>query len=176
MRTMAEELVHPITGDKLEYLDVSGETFRVKQVRMPGKFSLESHYHAIQTEAFEVLSGRARYIANGQEGTLKAGERVSFPPGTPHVNPWNDGDEELHIIQSMSPALDFAVVHRTLIVGAGRGYVRPDGRTKLLPMCVLLHQAQSKTYSSNLPEGLQRLLFTLLAPVGRLLGYRYDLH
>lgn len=168
-----EELTHPITGDRLRYLDMEGDTFRVKQIRMPGKYSLESHYHKVQTEGFEVLSGKARYIANGQEGTLTAGQRISFPPGTPHVNPWNDGEDELHIIQSMSPALDFAVLHESLILGAGQGYVRPDGRTRLLPMCVLLGQTQSKTYSSALPEWLQRFLFAVLAPVGRLLGYRY---
>lgn len=173
MVNAGEQLVHPMTGDRLRYLEVDGAEFRVEQVRMPGKFSLESHYHAIQTESFEVLSGKARYLANGQEGTLVAGQSVSFPPGTPHVNPWNDGEEELRIIQSMSPALDFALLHRTLILGAGQGYVRPDGKTKLLPMCVLLHQTQSKTYSAKLPEGLQRLLFALLAPVGRLLGYRF---
>lgn len=175
MADAGEELIHPITGDRLRYLEPSGETFRVEQIRMPGKFSLESHYHTVQTESFEVISGKARYLANGQEGTLVAGQRVSFPPGTHHVNPWNDGEEALRIVQSMSPALDFSVLHKTLILGAGRGYVRPDGTSKLLPMCVLLGQTQSKTYSSKLPEGLQRFLFTVLAPVGRLLGYRYGI-
>jgi quercetin dioxygenase-like cupin family protein len=168
-----EELIHPITGDRVKYLEVGGETFRVDQIRMPGKFSIEGHIHALQTESFELLSGKARYMANGKESTLRPGEKVSFPPGTPHVNPWNDGDEEMHIIQSVSPALDFDVLHETLIVGAGRGYVRTDGSTKLLPMCVILHHTQSKTYSAKLPRGLQQVLFVLLAPVGRLLGYRY---
>lgn len=170
-----EELTHPISGDRLRYLEVSGEEFRVEQFRMPGKFSLESHYHKEQTEGFEVLAGKARYIANGKEGTLVAGESISFPPGTPHVNPWNDGTEELHIIQSMRPAMDFAVVHKTLIVGAGRGYVRPDGRTKLLAMAVVMGQAKGKTYSASLPEWLQRVAIAVLGPIGRLMGYRYEL-
>lgn len=175
MTVKGEELVHPISGDRLRYLEVEGDSFRVEQFRMPGKFSLENHYHKTQTEGFEVLAGKARYIANGVEGTLVAGESISFPPGTPHVNPWNDGDEVLQIIQSMSPALDFAVVHKTLILGAGQGYVRPDGRTKLLAMCAVLSRAKGKTYSASLPEWLQRLLIPTLAPLGRLMGYKYEL-
>lgn len=171
MAKAGDQLVHPISGDRLRYLEVEGHTFRVEQVRMPGKFAIENHFHALQTESFEVIAGKARYTLNGQEGTLSAGEKVSFPPGTPHENPWNDGEGELHIIQSMCPALDFATLHEQMILAAGKGFVKPNGKVKLLPTCVYLRYTKSKTYSATLPLWLQKVLIAILGPIGRRLGY-----
>lgn len=174
MARPGQEATHPITGDRIRYLEVGGDACRVELIRKPGKWSLGEHYHTLQTESFEVISGTARYVSNGKEGTLSAGQTVSFPPGTPHVNPWNNGDGELRIIQSLSPALDFDVLHETLyVVCPAKGLIKQDGSPKFLPQCVAMHATQSKTYSANLPEGLQRFLFAALTPIGRLMGYRY---
>lgn len=173
MALPGQEAIHAVTGDRIRYLEVSEENFRVLLIRGPGNFSLGEHYHTLQTESFEVLSGQARYIAGGQEGVIKAGEKVSFPPRTPHINPWNDGEDELQIIQSLSPALDFDVFHLNIIRSAAKGYIRRDGSTKLLAQAVALHETKSKVYTTKLPEAVQRVLFAVLAPIGRLLGYRY---
>jgi quercetin dioxygenase-like cupin family protein len=174
MALPGQEATHAITGDRIRYLEVGGNVCRVELIRKPGTWSVGDHRHTVQTESFDVIAGQARYLANGTEGTLVAGQTVSFPPGTPHINPWNDGDEELRIIQFVSPALDFDLLHETLYVEfPAKGLVKEDGSAKFLPQCVVLHETQSKTYSSKLPEGLQRFIFAALAPIGRLMGYRY---
>lgn len=172
MARPGQEFTHPVTGDRIRYLEVGGEACRIELTRRPGKWSLGEHIHTVQTEAFEVIAGHAKYTANGVEGTLEAGQKVSFPPGTPHINPWNAGTDELRIIQSVSPALDFDVLHETLYVAyPQKGLVKPDGTPRFLPQCLAMHATRSKTYSAGLPQGLQRVLFAVLAPVGRLLGY-----
>lgn len=174
MARPGQEGIHAATGDRIRYLEVGGEACRVELIRKPGNWSTGDHRHTLQTESFQVISGQARYVANGQEGTLAAGESVSFPPGTPHINPWNVGTEELRIIQTVSPALDFDVLHETLYFTLpAKGLAKPNGQAKFLPQCVVLNETQSKTYSSKLPLGLQKFLFATLGPIGRLMGYRY---
>ena len=42
------------------------------------------HLHPEQTENFEVLDGELQAIVGGEERTLRAGDTLEVPPGTPH--------------------------------------------------------------------------------------------
>jgi hypothetical protein len=43
-----------------------------------------AHLHPAQDETFEVLEGRLRVIAHGEERVLTVGERIEIPRRTPH--------------------------------------------------------------------------------------------
>lgn len=150
-----------------------GRMFEVEWVYPAGYGNrVGAHLHARQTESFEVLAGRVRYVLDGREADAGPGERVVVPPGAAHVNPWNAGDEDVRLRQRVEPALDFDVVLETLLGLARDGKLGPGGQVPTLALAALIDGAQSKTYRPGAPPALQDALFKVLRIIGWPLGYR----
>jgi len=151
--------------------DARTGALEVEHFEPPHAGFLDEHFHTKQAEAFEVVSGRARYRLNGADGDLSAGERLEVPIGAHHVNPWNDSGEDLMLRVRTTPALDFV-----LFFEVGFGWAR-EGRLKggkLSPVqaATLLGGLQSKTYLAGRPIGAQDAAFAVLGLIGRLGGLR----
>jgi|GEM_PF-3652734 len=173
MARSGDDLTNPITGDRVVFRTVREDLCEIDFFIHQTRALTEPHFHAIQSESFEVISGHGRWMLNGVEYDLHPGDRVEVAPGVNHLNPWRVGDEVLHIVQRNWPGLDFDVYFETSIKAAQRGKADAQGRLDLLHQAVILHGTRSKSYLSTAPVWLQRALFPLLAALGRLKGYQF---
>lgn len=146
-------------------LDTNGELLRYERFMKGGKQLPYEHVHPYQEERFEVLSGIARLSVCGKERDVVAGETVVVPAGIPHV--WgNPGEEEAHLIIEFRPALRMETFLETL------SYLQADGKVSLLQWAVLSGEYADEYYHTWPPLFAQRFIFGLLAPIGKLLGYK----
>lgn len=137
----------------------------------PHGFVVGEHVHLRQEERFTVLSGSVAFKLDGVERIATAGETVIAPAGTPHVW-WNPGDQEARMLIEMRPALHFEEQMRTLY-GLGRdGKTNAKGLPNVLQVAVFMHAYRDELAMAKPPLAVQRLVFGLLAPLGRLAGFR----
>ena len=156
MVTSGDVLEHPVTREKIiirkTARDTGGELFQADLYLQPGAFVAAEHIHPLQEERFEIIAGTLRGRVAGREFASGPGESVVVPKGAPHVW-WNAGDQELHCLVDLRPALRIESFFETFFGLAQDGKVSP------------------KIVLARPPRLVQTLLFGALAPLGRLLGY-----
>jgi len=171
-------LEHPVTREKIVFRktahDTGGELMQADVYMQPGGFVAAAHIHPRQEERFEVIAGTLHGRIAGKELTAGPGEIFIVPKGTPHAW-WNSGDNELHVLVEVRPALRFETFFETFFGLAQEGKVDPKtGLPNLLQLAVTLPAFQNELILAQPPRLVQRVLFGLLAPIGRLLGYRAE--
>jgi quercetin dioxygenase-like cupin family protein len=169
-------LEHPVTREKLVVRktahDTNGELFQVDMYFQPGAFVAAEHIHPLQEERFEVLTGTLRGRVAGKELSSGSGTTVVVPKGTPHVW-WNSGDDELHVLVEVRPALRFESFFETFFGLAQDGRVNPKtGLPNPLQLALIMRTYRNELVLARPPRQVQALLFGVLAPIGRLLGYK----
>lgn len=174
MPTTGQILQNPNTGDLYEFLETSKDT---NGKRMTLKLTLKTkgelvpnHFHALQEESFEVLAGKLTIWLDGKSQVLSVGEKITLPKNVPH-NHFNNEDEPVVLLQSVTPALDFEYLMENLI-GLTIDGKMPNGKAGLVQELVTLKYLDSKSFLANIPVGIQKLLMNIVGPIGRLLGYR----
>ena len=99
------------------------------------------------------------------------GETIAVPPGTPHTL-WNEGEEEAHALVEYRPALRMETLFQTLF-GLGRdGKTDQEGSLTLLQGTVMLKEFVDEYRLARPPLPVQKVVLAVLAPIGRLLGYK----
>ena len=164
-----------MTGERFTFLetaqDTDGDLLRLDYFMRPHGFVPVEHVHLRQEERFEVLSGTPRFRVAGEERDASPGQKVVIPSETPHVL-WNPRDEEIHLIIELRPAL-----RTETVFGTGFGLAR-DGKTDrkgwptLLQLAVLAGEYKDELVPANRLLRAASANAGLLAPVGRLFGYR----
>ena len=161
--------------------ETGGQHFVLEYINQPfaGENAVPAHVHTAYKETFEILKGRARYRLGSETKTAVAGERIEMPPLVPHVHPWSDSDEELHVRQvaEANPpdlrGLDASLQAAITIQGLAKaGRVNSKGLPNLLQLGVLIDTTMPATYLAGPPMVLQRVLFGTLGWLGRIAGYR----
>ncbi len=109
-----------------------------------------------------MLAGALTTRIDGVDRVYAAGETFTVPPGTPH-RMQNAGDVEAQALWVTRPALDTESFFETVWA------LDAAGSRSLLQLAVVLaaHRAEFQ-----LASPVQRALMALLAPIGRLRGYR----
>lgn len=165
---------HPGTGDVYEFLetakDTNGARVTMKLTIRTKRKLVPDHFHVVQDEHFEVLAGKLTIWLDGKLYILEAGDKMALPKNVPH-NHYNNEDEPMTIIQTVSPALDFEYLIENL-VGLSIDGNRPNGKSGFFQNFVMLKYLDSKNYLTGIPVGVQKMLINLFGPIGRLLGYR----
>ena len=169
-------LEHPVTREKLVVRktarDTNGELFQVDGYFQPGAFVAAEHIHPLQEERFEVIAGTLRGRVAGKELSSGPGTTVVVPKGTPHVW-WNSGDEEMHVLVELRPALRTESFFETFFGLAQDGKVNlKTGLPNPLQMALVMRTYRKELVLARPPQAVQSLLFGAMAPVGRLLGYK----
>ncbi len=162
------------TGEFIEFIetadDTAGAYSRIKIKIIAGGFKPVLHLHTTTDETFEVISGQLTYVLNGETKTITAGEKVTLPKGKPHTH-YNEGKEDLVMYQTFTPSLDIDLFLENLFGLDAEGKV-PNGQPAFLQLMVWGKTLQSKAYIASVPLGLQKALSFILAPVGRIIGYK----
>ena len=174
MPTKGQTITNPTNGDSYEFLETAKDT---NGVRVAMKATIKSkgqivpkHYHVLQDETFEVISGQITIFLDGSMRTLSAGEKITLPKNTPH-NHFNNDDVPLTYIHTVTPALDFDYLIENLVGLAADGKSK-NGKYGLVQELVSIKYLDSKSFLADIPLGVQKVLINTIAPIGRIIGYR----
>jgi mannose-6-phosphate isomerase-like protein (cupin superfamily) len=130
----------------------------------------DEHIHPNQEEIFRVRSGTYRVIVGDTDRTLTEREEIKLPRNTPHRH-FNPADRPARVIKEDRPARNSEAFFSALYALAQAGKTDEDGLPSFLQFAVLQDEYPGHAYVTDLPVGVQKALFTLLALLGRLLGY-----
>lgn len=153
---------NPISGERYVFYGGDGALRWETYVARPGDGPPE-HLHPRQEERFLVRSGAMGGRVGGREATLREGEELVVPPGTPH-RIWNTGRGELHVTAEMRPA---APRFRAFLEA---GAALPRGPLGLLGGARLLHEHRDVIVPASPPGPVRRLVFPALAVLAKLAG------
>jgi hypothetical protein len=129
------------------------------------------HLHPGLTETFEVLAGRLDVVVGDRRSTAVPGDKVTVPPGTVH-DWWNEGDAEAHVlVEVRGPGVArFETVLATLWALGRDGKTNDKGVPNPLRLAVTLREFVVRVAKPS--PTVQKVVFGMLAPIGRALGYR----
>jgi quercetin dioxygenase-like cupin family protein len=175
MARPGDEITNSRTGQRMRFLktsqDTNGELLQIECFNSPGGVREPEHIHPFQENRFEIISGSLMFCIAGNERQVNAGEVVAIPPKVPHFF-WNASDQEVHYIQEFRPALQSESFFETLFGLARDGKLNDQGLPSLFDMAVFVPKFWEEIRVTKPPEVIQKVLFTLLGPVSRRLGYR----
>ncbi|WP_431032180.1 cupin domain-containing protein [Streptomyces sp. P6-2-1] len=153
------------TGGARTVMDVYSE---------PGGAVSGAHVHPVSEERFTLVRGKVAFLIGGRPVTLdEPGQSVLIQPGIEH-RWWNcSGERAFHICEVRKNSDRFEqLVLRQLFGLAQDGKTTPEGMPRLLQQAVTTLEFGDVVRFTTPPWVLQRTLFTVLAPVARLLGYK----
>jgi len=153
-------------GSHMTFLGRDGDALKMTSTVQPGE-GPPMHVHHLQEEAITVREGRVGYTIEGQEEQFAGpGQSVHFAAGVAHTFR-NAGDGELVLDGSVQPALNFewflTQVYESTAAAGGE-------RPRTFDAAFLTTRYRSEFAMLDIPAPIQRLLFPVVAAVGRLAG------
>jgi len=174
MPTKGQTIINPTNGDSYEFIetasDSNGDRVVMKAIINSKGQLVPRHFHVFQDETFEVISGQLTVLLEGKTHKLSAGEKITLPKNIPH-NHYNNEDTSVTYLHSVTPALDFDFLIENLVGLAADGKSK-NGKYGLVQELVSLKYLDSKSYLADIPIGVQKVLMNIIAPIGRVFGYR----
>ncbi|MCB0165325.1 MAG: cupin domain-containing protein [Anaerolineae bacterium] len=138
----------------------------------PGGAVSGEHVHPTIIERFTVQRGQVGFRIDGRETLAELGQPVTVPAGVTH-DWWNAGSEEAHVlIEIYDPANRFGEMIIDLFGLAQDGKTNAKGMPNLFQTALFSLEYEDVLYFTNPPRWVQKILFSLIAPIARLLGYR----
>jgi len=173
--TLGQVIRNPATGETVTFLtttaDSNGALLGIEMVADPSGGGVSEHLHPKLTERHELLQGRLHVRLRGEERVLEAPAEIEIPPLTPHSLRYG-GDRPIRTIVSYTPAGGFESFLETVYALATDGKTNAKGMPNLLQSAVIAREHLDDYALPKLPLWLQKALFGVLAPVGRLAGYK----
>lgn len=175
---MGDVIENPVTGERIIFRKTAGETngellqfdyFLKPKTR--GSASLR-HRHPKLEEQFDVAAGTMRYIlGDTTEKSQAAGGNVVVPKDSPHAL-WNEEDSELRVSTELRPAMSIERFFETMYGLAKDGKTNKSGIPGLLQTAVIFQGFKDEVGAGTPATKLFAALAVVLAPIGRLRGYR----
>lgn len=170
-------ILNPVIGDRVEFrrttADTAGELLEFDIFARAGAQGPPEHIHPSSAERFEVLRGTLRARLAGVERAVVAGESLTIPAGTLHTW-WNSGDEEVQVRVQITPAGRMETFLETIYGLASAGLTNDKGVPGFLQLSVFAPAYFDTNHIVRPPLALQRVVFGVVGPVARLLGYHAD--
>lgn len=176
MASVGETIENPVNGESITWIETAGssggELLAVDLALRPGAFVAAPHRHVCQEEHFEVRSGTIQLEVDGTQRDLGPGEVATIPMGVAH-RWWNAGADEALVRVELRPALDTETFFEVFFGLNRDGRTNSKGMPDLLQIAVTFRALGDSCPTLVSPPALvQRVLFALLAPIGRLRGRR----
>jgi quercetin dioxygenase-like cupin family protein len=177
---LLEEAVSPLISNPVlgeygaalvEAEDVDGEYMRALAITPPGAAGPPEHYHPGYDESFRVVEGEFVFEVEGEPQTLGSGESVTVEAGTPHTFR-NESESYATCVIETRPAGRLSEVVQLLFGLAHDGKLPESGRPSFLQAMVMAEAMDDDTVFTSPPPAVQRILATVVGPIGRLMGYR----
>jgi len=128
------------------------------------------HVHPLQENSFKVISGNMSFSVNGKTQIIGPGESMIISKGVPHYF-WNDCGMEAHYVQYFRPALQIENFFRTFFTLARENKLNNNGLPNIFLISIISLKYQNEIQLVKPPWALQKLILSILSPVGKLLCY-----
>ena len=171
MITPGQTLENPVTGERFTFTHTAattaGELLAFDFALRPGGAVPIPHVHPVQTERFEVVSGRMRFRVGLRSVTAGPGDVVEVAPGVVHAFA-NAGDEEARLRVEVRPALRMEEMLAEVVAMARAGRMTRRGLPRNpLELAALARRYEREARAPFLGGALQRVLLAPLAFAGR---------
>ena len=151
--------------------DTDGQLLEMETTYPAHSLEPPPHYHPFQEEDFVVLSGEMMARIDGQLRVLKQGDTLHIAKNQVH-SMWNHTEGPSTLNWKVRPALDSEYLFETATGLANAGKTNPNGTPNILQSALLMNRF-SQVYRLVKPSyPVQRVVFGVLAPLGRLLGMK----
>jgi quercetin dioxygenase-like cupin family protein len=175
MSRAGDVIENPVTGERaiivLGTEETGGERIVADLYVRPGGAVAGEHVHAAIDERFTVIRGQVGFRIDGREDVVGPGRTLRVPAGVVH-DWWNAGEEEARVRVEITPGIRFEEMSLNLFGLAQDGKTDAKGMPHLLQLVLLAREFEDVVVFTNPPRRVQRIVFAILAPVARLLGYR----
>jgi quercetin dioxygenase-like cupin family protein len=164
-----------VTGQSIKFIQVANDT-NGSILEMETQYQAYSkepvaHYHPFQQETFTVTSGELTVRMDGKLKTLKAGETLFIAENKVHAM-WNSSGNITTVNWKIQPAKDTEYFLETAMGIAADGKLDKKGMPPFLQVALMANKFSGEFRLAKPPFAIQKILFGLLSPVARLLGYR----
>jgi quercetin dioxygenase-like cupin family protein len=175
MSRAGDVVENPVTGERsvvrIGTEETGGELVVVDLHIRPGGAVMGEHVHPVIEERFTVFRGQVGFRLSGRVATAVPGVTLVAAPGVAH-DWWNAGPEEALVRVEVRPAARFEAFIANAFGLAQDGKVNRRGMPNLLQLALLAREFDDVVRFTRPPRVVQRVLFGLLAPLARLVGYR----
>jgi quercetin dioxygenase-like cupin family protein len=174
MISPGQSLENPVTGERFTFIHTAastgGELLAFELGLAVGGAVPIPHVHPIQTERFEVVSGRMRFRLGLRTRIAGPGDVVEVAPGVTHSFA-NAGDEDARVLVEVRPALAMEQMLAEVVAMAEAGRMTRRGLPRSLrDLARLARKYDREAHAPLLSVGVQRLLLAPLTlgprPVG----------
>jgi Cupin domain. len=177
MIRQGDQITNPRTGQVMIFLKTSAETNgELLQIECFSPPTLErepEHIHPFQQNSFEIISGRCIFRLDGKEQVVGPGQSIIIPANVPHYF-WNAGDTVAHYIQEFRPALKIDCFFETFFALAKDAKLNKKGIPNFFHVSIIGLAHKDEIRLTNPPWALQHIIYKILAPFGKLMGYSAD--
>jgi mannose-6-phosphate isomerase-like protein (cupin superfamily) len=170
MARAGEVIRNPATGETVTFLVTAAESGgKLLQLEMTAeKSSAPTHVHPKLVERWDLRQGRVNFRVGKVDRVLDAPAKLEIPAGTPHRF---SSDGPIRTVVDYEPAGRFEDFLETVYALAAAGKTNKQGMPNILRSAVIA-RAHLDDYALPFPPlAVQRVLFALLAPIGRAFGY-----
>jgi mannose-6-phosphate isomerase-like protein (cupin superfamily) len=173
MNKRGQVFENPVSGERVVVLtdpDANPDGALVAHLTVrPGGRVAAAHIHPTIRERFHVLQGEVGLLLGEEERVLGAGESAEIPAGTVH-DWWQLGEDKAQVVVEVEPGSRFTEMVGTMFGLARDGKVDKRGVPRPLQLAVTAREYGDVMVVLSPPPWAQRLLFGVLAPLGRRRG------
>jgi quercetin dioxygenase-like cupin family protein len=165
MARTGDVLENPVTGEKIVFRkttdETNGQLLQFDYYMKPRSKGLATiaHTEPKLEQRMEVLGGTMTYTIgkSGEKKTLVKGQKITIPPDELH-SLWNEGNEELYILDEYSPALNMQKFFETMYGLAKDGKVnKKTGLPSFLQIAVMASYYKDEVGGGSTSQSLDCL-------------------
>ncbi len=170
---------NPVTGEKIIFRKTTNETngqlLQFDYFMKPHSKGLATitHTQPKLEQRMEILSGTMSYTLgkSKEKKTLTKGQKVVIPPNEPH-SLWNEGDEELHLLDEYSPPFNIQKFFETMYGLAKDGKTNKNGLPGTLQLAVMVSYYKNEVGAGSSSQKFLFAISRLFSPIAKSRGYR----
>ncbi len=163
------------TGQDIRFIQTSkeknGELLEMEASFRPYSREPLPHYHPAQTEEFKVVAGEITVRQNGKVKVYRAGESFQIPANTVH-SMWNHAGQKAVLNWKVFPALKTEYFLETVTGLANDGRTNDEGIPSVFQIALLFKHYSTVFRLSKPGFFVQKMIFTILGPFAKILGYK----
>ena len=175
MIKQGDSITNARTGQRMIFLQTWAETngtqLQIECFSPVTPLKEPEHIHPFQENRFKIIKGELCFCINGKEQIVYAGDSISIPKNVPH-HFRNSGNTQAHYIQEFYPALRIDRLFETFFALARDGKLNRKGAPNIFCTSLIMLAHEKEIRLAKPAWIFQKAVFTLLAPVGKLLGYK----
>ncbi|NQX81061.1 MAG: cupin domain-containing protein [Flavobacteriaceae bacterium] len=175
MIKQGDTIVNIRTGQRMTFLktweETKGTQLKIDCVSPVTSEREKSHFHPYQENRFTIVEGQLLFTIDGKDKLATVGDIISIPKSVPHSF-YNSGYVDANYIQEFFPALKIDSLFETFFVLAREGKLNKRGSPNMFRTALILLHFEGEIRLAYPNWKLQKVVFKLLAPIARLMGYK----